>query len=429
MITPKFKILSVLILAIALLTAGALLLPPPALGDNPGAPSAPDDSWRPQPADEDDNKVKPDGEAKPQRACILLWMSGGPSQIDLFDPKPGDANGALFPAIGTAVKDLQISQNLPRLAKLTNHLAIIRSLTHREGDHARGSYLMRTGYAQDDKTDYPALGCVLAKELGGGVTDLPRYVSLAPLWDAGAPGNSPGILGRQYAPLSVGGRGAFGGKPKDGDVLALPPADAFEALAKGKGEAMRKAVAKAYDLTEEKADVRDAYGRGTFGQGCLLARRLVERGVPVVEVTLPGWDMHANIPKMMPKTSGELDAAFAALLKDLHERKRLDTTLIVWMGEFGRTPRINNGEGRDHWPFTFSVVLAGCGIKGGQAIGKTSADGTKIDERPVSPAELYATIYKALGIDPTKETHCAATNRQIPLVEKEARAGVKEALR
>jgi hypothetical protein len=349
-------------------------------------------------------------------------MSGGPSQIDTFDPKPGHPNGALFGAIATNVKGVEISQNLPRLAKQANHLAIIRSLRHRDGDHGRATHLMRTGYENDGRTDYPALGCVLAKELGEARPGLPGYFRIGLPMPFAAAGDGPGFLGPAYAALEVG---PPRGKP--GGPIQLPPAAAFEALAKGRGEAHRKAVAKAFDLGEEKPATHDAYGRGAFGQGCLLARRLAEAGVPVVEVTLPGWDLHVNLPGLMPKVSAELDAAFAALLKDLHARNRLDSTLVVWMGEFGRTPRVNAGLGRDHWPNGFSVVLAGCGIKGGQVIGKTSADGTRIEARPVTPPELLATVYRALGVDPTKENR-TPTGRRVPLVEKGTQA-VKEALR
>ncbi len=417
MFTPAAKVLSALALLVLLLTAGTLLLPP-VLGDAAPVPL-------PGPAAQREAGIQPQPEAKakPQRACIILWMSGGPSQIDTFDPKPNDPNGGLFGAIDTTVKGVQFSQLLPNLAKQAQHMAIIRSLTHREGDHNRGTYLMRTGYTSDGQTDYPALGCVLGKELEGRA-ELPRYVSIG----APAPpvmGYGAGFLGREHGPLVLRGRSGIGAAA--GDTLPLPPVEEFEALAKGRGEAMRREVAKAMDLSEEQAAVRDAYGRDRFGQGCLLARRLLERGVPVVEVTSPGWDAHANSPAIMPRLCAELDAGWTALLKDLHVSRRLETTLIVWMGEFGRTPRINNSVGRDHWPFGFSAVLAGGLIKGGQAIGKTSADAMRIEERPVTPQELHATIYQALGIDPAKENRTPG-GQAVPLVEKGTRA-VKEALR
>jgi hypothetical protein len=324
---------------------------------------------------------------------------------------------------------VEISEHLPRLARLTNHLAIVRSVKHREGDHTRATCLMRTGRSVDEPVDYPDLPCVLGKELGEGRPELPRFVRLGAQHRAlEGRGFGPGFLGPQFAPLIVG-RGNGFGLPQGGPdrVLQLPPVEAFEALAKGRGEKTRKAVEKAFDLTEEKSAVRDAYGHNLFGQACLLARRLVERGVPVVEITMPGWDTHGDNFKLVRQWSGELDAGWGSLLKELHERKKLDSTLIVWMGEFGRTPRINDNNGRDHWPFGFSVVLAGCGIKGGTVIGKTSADGTKVEENEVKPVELHATIYAAVGIDAAR-VNLSNTGRPIPLVEKGVRP-LKAALR
>jgi RNA polymerase sigma factor (sigma-70 family) len=418
MITPKAKGLAALACLAALLTTGALLLAP-ALGSDPDAAAAPAREPRPGPA-------TAGAKGKVPRSCILLWMSGGPSQLDTFDLKGGDVG---FDARRTSVKGMKISEHLPRLAKLANHLAIIRSLTHVEGDHGRAAYLMRTGRSPVGAADYPSLPCVLGKELGKDRPDLPRYVSIGPMPRAFTPtGFGPGFLGPQFGPLAVGVRTRFDGDEAATDEkLRLPPAGAFTALAGERGSQMRKAVEKAFDLGEEKPAVRAAYGKGLFGQGCLLARRLVERGVPVVEVTLPGWDTHANNFPLVQKLSGDLDAGMAALLKDLRDRKRLDSTLVVWMGEFGRTPRVNGSGGRDHWPRCFSVVLAGCGIKGGQVIGKTSADGTDIEQRPVTPPELLATIYQALGIDPATEYRTSAGARE-PLV-KPGNRPVREALR
>jgi hypothetical protein len=308
---------------------------------------------------------------------------------------------------------VQISKNLPQLARQARHLAIIRSLSHREGDHGRATYLMQTGHVHDGLIDYPTLGSVLAKELGDGRPGLPRFFCIGREELRGL--SRAGFLDESYAPVMV-----------EEKKLELPPASAFEKVASGQGEQMRKAVASAFELDKEKASTHNAYGRGLFGQGCLLARRLVERDVPVVEVVLGGWDTHANATELLAKLSGELDAGLAALIRDLHERQRLQKTVVVCMGEFGRTPRINAGGGRDHYPMAFSVVLAGGKIKGGQVIGKTSDDGVKIEQSPVTPAELLATVYQALGIDPSK-TILTRGGKQIPLVEKGTKP-VKEAL-
>ncbi|HMF18903.1 MAG TPA: sigma-70 family RNA polymerase sigma factor [Gemmataceae bacterium] len=417
MITPKFKLVFVLSLTVVLLTIGALLVSSPALGEDPG-----DVVFRNQkaePKSQAQDKPGPGPKGKPLYSVILLWMSGGPSQIDTWDPKPGNMNGGPFRAINTTIKGVQISEHMPHLAKQAKHLAIFRTLKHGEGDHIRASHLMRTGYPVDGQTNFPALGCVLGKELGDSRPDVPRYVSIgARVNPFGVFG--PGYLGPEYAPLHV--------HPADsGKGFTLPPIEMFEDLNKKRAAKMRKSIEKAFDLADEKPAVKNAYGPSQFGQACLLARRLIERDVPVVEITMGGWDTHQDNFNLVQKRSIELDFAWSALMSDLQKSKRLETTLIVCMGEFGRTPRINANMGRDHWPACFSVVLGGGRIKGGQVIGKTSPDGTTITERPVSPAEFLATIYQAVGIDPAKE-YRSNTDQKLPLVEKGAKA-VKELLR
>ena len=417
MITPKFKLVFALSLTVVLLTIGSLLVSSPALGEDPGDVVFRNQKADPKPQAQD--KPAPGPKGKPHYSVILLWMSGGPSQIDTWDPKPGNMNGGPFRAINTTIKGGQISEHMPHLAKQAKHLAIIRTLKHGEGDHIRASHLMRTGYPVDGQTNFPALGCVLGKELGGSRPDVPRYISIgARVNPFGVFG--PGYLGAEYAPLHV--------HPADaGRGFTLPPIEMFEDLHKKRAAKMRKSIEKAFDLADEKPAVKNAYGPSQFGQACLLARRLIERDVPVVEITMGGWDTHQDNFNLVQKRSIELDFAWGALMTDLQKSTRLETTLIVWMGEFGRTPRINANMGRDHWPASFSVVLGGGRIKGGQLIGKTSADGTTITERPVSPAEFLATIYQAVGIDPAKE-YRSNTDQKVPLVEKGSKA-VKELLR
>jgi RNA polymerase sigma factor (sigma-70 family) len=349
------------------------------------------------------------------RSCILLWMSGGPSQIDTFDVKSGNGNGSSFKEIDTAAPGIKISEHLPKIAKFTDKMAIIRSMTHREGDHSRATFLLHTGYRPVDGIDYPTLGSLLSKELTKEKAELPGFVSIAPLRSFNTDAFGPGFLGPRYAPLIVGER-QFG-TPDDEKALQLPDLVAFEAIDKEKAKQTRDAMAKALDLSGEKAALRDAYGRNLFGQGCLVARRLVERQVPFVEVCLPGWDTHSNNEAAVKELSGTLDSAWGTLMSDLKERGLLDSTLIVWAGEFGRTPALNNVQGRDHWAGAFTAVLAGGGIKGGQVIGKTSDDGGKVEERPVSPAELLATICQALGVDHTKQNK-SNLDTMVPLVEK-----------
>jgi hypothetical protein len=409
-----------------------------------------------------------DTAANPQRrrSCILLWMNGGPSQMDTFDLKPGHENGGPYKEIDTSAEGLRISEHLPKIAKFGDQMAVVRSMSTKEGDHGRASFLMRTGYLPQGPIQYPTLGSFLSKELGSADAALPNFVSIAPyrLFNQAAYGS--GFLGPQYAPLVVGeDRVAFQQQPNQNYDQALkvqdlaPSGDVSRAqvearlgllqdlqndfLTKRPGVApeshktayeraaklMRGEAARAFNIEEEKDSLRDAYGRNLFGQGCLLARRLVERGVPFVEVSLAnvpglngafGWDTHGNNFDNVKRLSEALDPAWATLMEDLKERGLLDSTLIVWMGEFGRTPKINQGKGRDHYPNAWSTVLAGGGIQGGQAIGRTSKDGTTVEERPVSVPDLLATVCHALGIDPMKY-NMSNVNRPIRIADKGAK--------
>jgi hypothetical protein len=381
-----------------------------------------------------------------RRACILLWMAGGPSQIDTFDPKPGHANGGPTKAIETSVPGLKIAEHLPGLARRAGDLALIRSMATKEGDHGRATFHLRTGYMPNGPIRYPALGSLVAKELERPDDELPSFVSIAPLRGFNAAAYGPGFLGPRYAPLIVGDR-ALGpvqpGSPTsslkvedmdappglsraraddrlalldgfDSDFLArhpgVPPSSHRSAYERAV-RMVRSKAAEAFHLDGEPAALRDAYGRNDFGQGCLLARRLVERGVPFVEVSLSrvtgaaavGWDTHQQNFDAVRSLCGVLDPAWSTLLDDLRGRGLLDSTTIVWMGEFGRTPKINPRGGRDHFPGAWSAVLAGGGIEGGRAHGRTSADGTAVEEGAVSVPDLMATICTALGIDPRKQ--------------------------
>ncbi len=369
--------------------------------------------------------------ADPQRkrSCILLWMSGGPSQLDTFDLKPGQKNGGSFKEIATAVPGIRISEHLPRVADHMKRLAVVRSMHTREGDHGRATYHLRTGYQQQGPIHYPPLGALLAHELGDNIAQLPGFVSVGPSADVNPAVVGPGFLGPEYAPLVVGGgrdgalrvedlpspRGVgreraearvelLQGLEQDFDTRHPEPGPLSHQAAYQRAlRLMNPSAARAFDLDEEKASLRDAYGRSSFGQGCLLARRLVERGVPFVEVTLGGWDTHLRNFESVQRLCATLDPAWAALLADLGDRGLLDTTLVVWMGEFGRTPQINNQGGRDHFPSAWTTVLGGGGIKGGQVVGRTSADGSAVEERPVPVPDFMATVCRALGLDPKKQ--------------------------
>jgi hypothetical protein len=396
-----------------------------------------------------------------KKSCILLWMNGGPSQMDTFDLKPGHENGGPFKEIATSVAGIRIAEHLPKVAALADHLAIIRSMSTKEGDHGRATYLLRNGYLPQPPVRYPTLGSLVAKELGDPKDELPGFVSIAPYRNLNPAAYAPGFLGSQFAPLLVGEARRNpndDGDDKDYDLrvpdLSAPkavttemigarlgilgslnsrfianhagaPAAGYQAAYDRAVLLMRSKAATAFDLDEEPSEVRDAYGRNRFGQGCLLARRLVERGVPFVEVTHAGdnglgWDTHANNFDGVRDLCKTLDPGWATLMSELKSRGLLDSTLIVWMGEFGRTPKINQNKGRDHYPNAWSTVLAGGGVRTGQVVGSTSADGASVKDRPVSVPDLLATVCTALGIDPMNQ-NISNVGRPIRIVDPAAK--------
>jgi hypothetical protein len=402
-------------------------------------------------------------------------MNGGPSTIDLWDPKPGHANGGPVKAISTKVPGVQISEYLPKLAERIDKLAVLRGMSTKEADHGRGAYLMHTGRPPGGAVRYPAVGAFVGKELERPNAEMPAFISVAPFRQFSPEAYGPGFLGPRYAPLVVAEnqfepQQAPNGPQQDiGRLLRVQDLDLPNGVAADRGAdrtifrdeldshflaerpdpageshrtaynravtLMRSSAIKAFDLTDEKDALRDKYGRTLFGQGCLLARRLVERGVPFIEVTLSsapgtpnaiGWDTHGQNFQQVPKLAASLDQSWSALLDDLQDRGLLETTTIVWMGEFGRTPKINQGQGRDHWAVSWATVLAGGGIKGGQAIGATTPDGMEVKDRPTSVPDLLGTVVTALGLDPEKQ-NLSNVNRPIRLVEPNA-VPVKEVL-
>lgn len=352
------------------------------------------------------------------KSCILLWMNGGPSHLDTFDPKPGAATGGPFKSIGTPAEGVRICEHLPQLAEQSRHLAIVRSMTSREGNHQRAQYLLHTGYAPSGTIQHPSLGAWVSEELGDPASELPNFVSI------NGPSFGAGFLGVQYGPFIV----TRAGQPPDN--VRLPGfvsagrfrerTQALESLERRFAEetgdikvAGRRAVyakairlmnapkLRAFDLTEEPTSVKTAYGDTDFGRGCLLARRLVEAGVRFVEVVLDGWDTHQDNFTRTKRLMQTLDPAMATLIKELNERNLLKSTLVLWMGEFGRTPVINANDGRDHWPQVWDAVIAGGGARGGIAYGQTDETGSRIVDRPVSVPDLFATIATLLGMDPS----------------------------
>ena len=382
-------------------------------------------------------------ETRRKRHCILLWMAGGPSQLDTFDPKPQHANGGEFKDIATDVAGLRISEHLPKLASMSRHLAIVRSLSTKEGDHGRGTYLMRTGHAPGTPVKFPTIGSSISKELGDLSAPLPNYVAINQNAPFGPEAFSPGFLGPQHAAATVNATPPANNNNSDepafaqmrvenlsapgvsdqrvrrrlelwqqmqDDFLAkrpVAPAIAHNTIYQKAIRTMNSQEVEAFDLSGEPNEIREAYGRGTFGQGCLVARRLVERGVPFVEVSLGadgvGWDTHANNFETVKTLSEQLDHGWSMLMRELDQLGLLQDTTILWMGEFGRTPKINDQGGRDHFPNAWSCVFAGGGIAGGQAYGATTDDGMEVKDGKVEVGDILATFCAAAGVDADTE--------------------------
>jgi hypothetical protein len=373
---------------------------------------------------------------KKQKSLIILWMAGGPPTIDLWDMKPDSPNGGPHKPKATAAgSDVQITEHLPLLAKEFKHLSIIRSLNSKEGDHQRGTSIMNTGRSPNPLLDYPSISSVLAYYQGMDIeamknADLPAAISI------GGPRGGPGFLGMKYAPFNVQNAGTPPenvSAPVDGDRMARRKAlfDTVEGnfktnvsmdAARAHKEVYDKALSlvvssrkEVFSLDKENdgkpisAKLKEEYGNDGFGRGLLLARKLVEAGTSAVQVTLGGWDLHnqTHTALLRPNMLPAMDKAMSALVRDLDQRGKLKDTVIVWMGDFGRTPRINQNAGRDHWSRCWSVVLGGGNIKGGVVYGKTGKDGTDIAENEVGVLDLYATLYRGLGIDPTPETNAS----------------------
>lgn len=371
----------------------------------------------------------PTGRAK---AVIQIWMWGGPSHIDTFDPKPEagyDYCGPLAKAIPTNVDGIQFGELLPRLAQQADKLSIIRGMTHGINAHETASYAVQTGRAPGDRLVYPGVGALvsLLRGYNAGYTGLiPPYIVLSELQGRFS---ESGFLGPRYAPFATGGDPAQTPFAVQGvitpgiteerqrsrrDLLHALNSQGGAARGNASLEAFVKAEDQAYelilgesgkvfDLAQETDEMRERYGKNTFGQSCLAARRLVERGVPYITINYKGWDTHKQHFQIMRQRLPQLDKGFATLLQDLCERGLLDSTIVWWGGEFGRTPRVLweppwNG-GRGHWGAAFSTVLAGGGFKGGHVVGATDARGEDVKDRPVAPADVVSSIFEQLGLD------------------------------
>lgn len=351
---------------------------------------------------------------KNKKSAILLWMSGGPSTMDIWDLKPGASTGGQFRPISTA-GDVQISEHMPMTAKVMDKLSIVRSMSTREADHMRGRYYMHTGYVPNPNIEHPSYGAVLSHELIDQRADL----EIPPFVSVGGGSVGPGFLGMAWSPFVVNSNGQVRnlemGLKEDRLMQRMAALDMIENnfIKQNRGSAsedhqkilkktlnlMTSSQMEAFKVMKEPKEVQDRYGNDGFGRGCLMARRLVEAGVPFVEVDFGGWDNHANIfTTLADQKLPVLDRAMSALVEDLEQRGLLEDTAIIWMGEFSRTPRINGGAGRDHWARSWSVVMGGAGMKGGLGVGSTNADGTSVETEPYTSQDVMATVCKALGI-------------------------------
>jgi hypothetical protein len=376
------------------------------------------------------------GKHEPAQSIILVWLAGGPSQLETFDPHPGTTIAGGTRDMATAVKGVRLARGFDRLAEQMDSVSLVRSLVSKEGDHERGTYYLKTGYRPLPNIVHPSIGAICCHELPAGKVEIPRHISILP----GKWPSRGGFLGDRFDAFQTGDPAR-----KVPDVTSrvsaardrrrLQDLDVVErAFARGRRarvkntlhrETFQKARAmmssaqlKAFEVMAEPLKLRREYGDNPFGRACLAARRLIEVGVRCVEVTLDGWDSHAANHSVHEKLVRVLDPALAALIRDLKDRKLLSKTVVLCCGEFGRTPKINRLDGRDHWTNGFSVALAGGGIRGGQVLGETDPEGVKGPKHPVQVADVHATVLTAVGLDP-RNVNQGPGGRPIKLSEGE----------
>jgi hypothetical protein len=394
------------------------------------------------------------------KQVVILYMSGGASHLDTFDPKPGTPTGGTTKAIPTAVDGIRIADSMPKLAGMMKDICLVRGMSSKEGNHERARYLLHTGYAPNPTVVHPGLGSIISHELADQEAALPNYVCV------NGPGARPGYLGVNHAPfvLRVQGEGdmARGNQgnaqarrgrrgPQKRPVvpnLAAPRGveterrdDRLDFLSKlnegcsqergtgatGAQAAMFERARRlmdspkntAFDLAQETAETQARYGKHQFGKGCLMARRLLSEGVACVEVTMGGWDTHDDNFTKVAALSAEVDQGASALLSDLKANGKLDETLVIWVGDFGRTPRITASQGRGHYPRAWSMWLAGGGIQGGKVIGATDPSGSEVVEGVVSVPDLFRSLAHATGFDGEKVFY--SNGRPINLVFEEGK--------
>lgn len=351
------------------------------------------------------------------RSCIMVFLSGAPSQMETWDPKPGNPNGGQTKSIKTSIPGVEFAEYWPKMARMMKDMSVIRSMAGKEAAHDRGRYHLRTGHRLLGPTKFPHFGSLVAHKLGDPNADIPNFVSIGQTV-------SSGFLGVEVAPFTIRRAGvlpdnvkavATGSRASKRLAMLKLQDQAFAevgatAIAHEHQELYRKAAKmmasdrlKAFTLQGESEKTKANYGDHEFGKSCLTARRLVEAGIPFVEIQRGGWDMHNNLWQNMPKVAGEVDQGLSTLLTDLKQRGLLEKTLVICLGEFGRTPKLNNNGGRDHWAKNFNLLIGGGGVKGGVCVGKTSSDGMEITERPITVDDLFSTLCTAMTIDPNEE--------------------------
>ncbi len=369
-----------------------------------------------------------------QKRVLMFFMAGGLSQLESWDPKPGTATGGPFRAIPTSVPGVHISELLPQTAQLMHRLLLVRGVNTSEDDHLKGQYLMTTGRRQTAAADYPRLGAVVAKALHAEKLELPGHIHITP-GGGGGRSSDAAYLGPQYASVVLGN----GNPPantavpegispeKDAERHALRCALSQHFLMRRR-TAQTDAYLQSYDQAARLMQRRDAfdiskvsdkdqerYGKHDLGRHCLLARRLLEQGAVCVQVSHSNYDTHNENFDFHIEQMGEFDQSFSAIVRDLDERGMLDSTLVLVISEFGRTPNINLYYGRDHWSKAWSIVLAGCGIQVGGAYGKTNSDGTEVVEGQVDHGQLFHTYLQALGLD--SSASFLIDGREVPMAD------------
>lgn len=372
--------------------------------------------------------------AKEQKRVVVFNMHGGLSQLESWDPKPGTPTGGPFRAIPTSVPGIHISELLPETAKQMHHLALVRSVNTAEDDHLKGMYKMLTGREQSPAAEYPQIGAVMAKCLESPDNSLPGHISITP-WGSGGRGNDSAYLGPRYSSITLGNGNPPQNSQRPEDISDAADAarqdfrrkvnekflsrrrtamtDAYVGSYEQALELMRRR--EVFDVSKEPEKDHERYGKHDFGRHCLLARRLLEKGVTFVQVSHSNYDTHNENFDFHLEQMAEFDRPFATFVADLADRGMLDSTLIIVLSEFGRTPHINLYYGRDHWSRAWSVCLGGARVARGAVIGKTNANGTEVVDKQVNHANLFHTYLSALGVDSTG--HFQVAGRDMPIAD------------